>query len=581
MSFKRSVFIVCLYFVSALSCGPNQVSVDNTCWCTSGYYCPVNLGTAIACPNGYTSNLGAQSDLECYVARGIILNVTIDYASMNTTETAFIRALPKGVGVITYEDELMIYVSNCPTGYWCPEATGMPVACVAGTYQPDIGADSINNCLPCPLGRFCAAGTTTPSNCPEGTFRDAVGGVPGSCSTCLQGGYCPAGSSSVIPSPAGTYIPNTGAQSSSVAVTCPAGSYCAQGSIQPVQCPTGTYNTLTGSVDITSCINCMVGYYCGQGSVAATPCPAGTFNPTMAAGAITNCTACTPGYYCPQSSFTPIPCPAGTYTSMASASSDSTCLPCPQGYFCTQGSSQPQACTAGTYQWNFGGTSALACTQCPSGFFCPTASIEPVACLPGTHRDAQGATQQQDCELCLPGTYSLDIARSSDCPPCPANYYCPTSTTLLTCPPHTLSAPGIYSVLSCTCETGYDCVKTKQINAVIRVNSSVVEFNNDISGVRTRFILDVANAARVTVDRVTINAVSESRRLRRLLTHHAQLVTHSKDKLAASLRVQTSLKQAIQIRDLKHRFEEKLISPPNKKQTTQLRVQAREKLRKP
>jgi hypothetical protein len=91
MSMKRSVFIFCLYFVSVLSCGPNQVSVDNTCWCTSGYYCPTNIGTAIACPNGYTSNLGAQSDLECYVAGGVILNVSIDYASMNTTDTAFPR----------------------------------------------------------------------------------------------------------------------------------------------------------------------------------------------------------------------------------------------------------------------------------------------------------------------------------------------------------------------------------------------------------------------------------------------------------------------------------------------------------
>ena len=580
MSFKRSVFIVCLYFVSALSCGPNQVSVDNTCWCTSGYYCPSNIGTAIACPPGYTSNLGAQSDYECYVARGVILNVTIDYASMNTTETAFLRALPAGVGVITYEDELMIYVSNCPPGYWCPEASVVPVACVAGTYQPDNGADSINDCLPCPLGKYCAAGTSIPSNCLAGTFRDTVGGVPGSCSTCLAGGYCPAGSSSVTPSPAGFYIPITGAPQLSSAIACPAGAYCALGSSQPVQCPSGTYNTLPEAVNITSCINCIVGYYCLQGSATPTSCPAGTFNPTVAAESSTNCTACIPGHYCPQSSFTTIPCLAGKYSSVESATSILTCQPCPKGYFCTLGSSQPEACVAGTYQWDFEGTSTLACTQCPPGFFCPSASIEPVACLPGTHRDDQGATQQQDCLLCLPGTHSLDIARSSDCPPCPANYYCPTSTTLLTCPPHTLSDPGIYSVLSCTCETGYDCVKTKQINAVIRLNSSLTDFNNDESGVRTKFISDVANAARVTVDRVTINAVSEARRLRRLLTHH-ELVTHSKDKLAASLRVQSSLKQAIHIKDLKHRFNEKLLSPPPKKQTTQLRVQVRGVLRKP
>ena len=432
----------------ASACVANQVPVDDECWCAAGYYCVSNDPPA-ACPAGYTSNLGATSLNQCYVAQGVVLNLTVDYVSMNRTQKAFIRALPNSSGLISYDDKLMVYVANCPTGYWCPEATGMPVACVAGTYQPNLAAESIAACLPCPVGHFCAAATTTPSNCTAGTYRNTTGAPPGGCDICPAGGYCPVGVSAVTPTPAGTYISQTGRSSLQDAVQCPAG------------------------------------YFCGEGATHPTPCAPGTFR---------------------------------------SASS---------------------------------GTSQSFCSECPAGFYCPAHSVAPTACVAGTHRDTPGATQQVDCELCMPGTYSMEENRTSVCPACPIASYCPTSTSISHCPDHTTSTSGSYSVAACVCDAGYDCAMQKEIRATIRVNVTYSSFADDEGGVRTSFIAAVAAAANVTVDNVIINSISEARRLRRLLSHYATVVAHSKDPARDSLRMQAALKQAIHLKNLRKRSEAK------------------------
>ena len=577
--------LFCLFLLSvpltspALSCGSNQKSVDGLCLCVSGYFCPPG-GTATQCPVGYTSNLGASNLNECYVARGVILNVSIDYVSMNLTESTFLRGLPQGVGLVSYEDELMIYVDNCPSGYWCEDQSGMPTACVAGTYQPDLGGASVSDCKACPMGHFCAAATTTPVNCPGGTFGATEGLSPGDCVTCPAGSFCSAGSYSATPAPAGSYIGQSGASSSSYLVTCPPGYFCLEGSSAPVPCVAGTYRTAAGGVDDSSCVVCPTGSYCGTGSSVPTPCAAGTHNGMTGSVSTSACVACLPGSYCSAGTAVPTFCPQGTYSSTTRAETNATCLICPTGSFCGEGSSAHTPCAAGTFGSLAGGISQSSCTECPSGSYCPTGVSQPVQCGPGTYAEAPGSIHQQDCVLCPPGPDSMSIGRSTNCPACVNMSYCPTSTIIIPCPQHTSSAPGSYSLAGCTCDEGFGCLTKKEIHATVRVNATKTDFTADVGGVRTSFVNAVAGAANVTSDMVTILSISESRRRRllsaasnivtmlstisenscsrsrKLLSHpHTKVVQHRRDGLAESLRVQAALKQAQNIRNLRKRFE--------------------------
>jgi len=157
----------------------------------------------------------------------------------------------------------------------------------------------------------------------------------------------------------------------------------------------------------------------------------------------------------------------------------------------------------------------------------------------------------------MPGTYSMEQSRTSVCPVCPTGSFCPTSTTISRCPEHTNSTEGSYSVVACICDTGYDCSFQREIRATLRFNVSYASFTADEGGVRTNFIAAVAAAANVTVNNVVINSISEARRLRRLLSHYATVVAHSKDPARDALRMQAALKQAIHLKNIRKRSEAK------------------------
>jgi hypothetical protein len=112
-----------------------------------------------------------------------------------------------------------------------------------------------------------------------------------------------------------------------------------------------------------------------------------------------------------------------------------------------------------------------------------------------------------NCLLCLPGTYAIDVGRVTNCPVCNANFYCRTSTLKEACPMHTTSATASYSRLNCRCNPGYSCTYYKQIQAIVTLNATLYEFNNDVGGVKTAFLAAMAAAANVTADHVVINGV--------------------------------------------------------------------------
>lgn len=68
---------------------------------------------------------------------------------------------------------------QCPKGYFCPQGTGAPQPCPAGTFSANEKATDVSFCELCTAGSYCSVLALT-----------AVEG------TCDAGFYCPAGSTS-------------------------------------------------------------------------------------------------------------------------------------------------------------------------------------------------------------------------------------------------------------------------------------------------------------------------------------------------------------------------------------------------
>jgi hypothetical protein len=138
------------------------------------------------------------------------------------------------------------------------------------------------------------------------------------------------------------------------------------------------------------------------------------------------------------------------------------------------------------------------------------------------------------------------VGRTTNCPLCDTNFYCRTSTSKDVCPLHTTSSAGSYSRVNCLCDPGYQCTYYKQIQAVVTLNATLWEFNNDINGVRTAFIAAMASAAGVHTSFVTINEVlTQGGRRRALLS-----VESGAEGVRETINVHASVTGAVKLRDL-------------------------------
>jgi hypothetical protein len=468
--------------------------------CPTGHYCPLSSVTPTDCPSGtfLGSTLGTKLD-ECAPC-------TEGYFCLAATTTP--AECPAG----TYRDILGATQSGdcftCPSGQFCPTAAVTPTSCLPGTYRATVGGVEIQDCLACPVAHYCPFATTTPMTCPAGTYLGSTGGVDrSSCVTCPTGSYCVETSTAPTQCPAGTFRTAVGATALENCAACPSGQYCPAGTTTPTSCPAGTYLNATNGLSSADCVACPAGQYCLVRSTVPTACDAGSYRGTPGAQNQQQCTVCPTGNYCPEGSVDPTNCSAGTYRTATGALKVEDCLACTAGYYCPLAATTPTACQAGSFRQYASAAAQSDCTTCPVGAYCPSASVTPTMCGPGRHRDTPGATHMSNCLLCLPGTYSLDVGRSSNCPACSANYYCRTSTLKEACPMHTTSATGSYSRLNCRCDPGYSCAYYKQIQAIVTLNATLYDFNNDVKGVRTAFLAAMAAAANVTSDHVTINGV--------------------------------------------------------------------------
>ena len=168
-------------------------------------------------------------------------------------------------------------------------------------------------------------------------------------------------------------------------------------------------------------------------------------------------------------------------------------------------------CSTGTYSL----AGNTACTNCGYGNYSAAVSSSCTTCPVGTMCNSITTSTPVNCGL---GNYQGSTGQSS-CMTCPQNQYCasPTTSTPITCPTHTSSVAGSSSLLQCRCTQGFVCTYTKRITAVITLNSTLYNFNNDVGGVKTALINAVATAAGVTASKVTINSAAQKTGNRRLL----------------------------------------------------------------
>ncbi len=156
----------------------------------------------------------------------------------------------------------------------------------------------------------------------------------------------------------------------------------------------------------------------------------------------------------------------------------------------------------------------MECTNAAAGSFVGAAgATASTVCAAGSYSPVQGASV---CQQCAAGTFdATTTARTTPCPACPDSL---DGKTKATCPANTASVAGAGNPLGCTCIPGFLCAYTKRINAVVKLNSTLTNFQNDVGGVRTQFIASVAAAAGVAVGKITIiSAVAHTGARRRAL----------------------------------------------------------------
>ena len=154
--------------------------------CVAGSYCPEGTPKMILCPPGTfqtdTGKSSVQDCLPCPVGYYCLLGQDYTAESQNDNQ-------------------------KCAAGFYCPQemkkteshyvsdpyvslligSTGNnEVPCPAGTFNPDLGGASINDCRACDEGYFCREGSAFMRGCPEGF-------------------YCPLNSTEPTPCPKGTY----------------------------------------------------------------------------------------------------------------------------------------------------------------------------------------------------------------------------------------------------------------------------------------------------------------------------------------------------------------------------------------
>ena len=244
---------------------------------------------------------------------------------------------------------------------------------------------------------------------------------------------------------------------------CPRGMYCVGSSDDPLLCPPGTYQPFLGAQTYDQCLQCPL-------EIMTTICPAAglvepidCLNASHVSRYSSYCAAFVVGSE-PSSS------PMLTTTTITTTSAATTSRPQPP-------KANDTATCADGMTWGYvdDNSTAAACIVCPRGYFCVNGTTM-TECSAGTFNENEGGTA---CEACAWGTYSMmDTARVEQCPICPTNYVCETTTSIRACPLHTTAPQGSTSMIQCQCLAGYECQYVQRITLSITFNSTLQSITN-------------------------------------------------------------------------------------------------------
>ena len=273
--------------------------------CPAGGYCPRGSATSTPCPVGYYSNFdGADDENDCIPCDpGFFCAGSAGTGATEQCEAGYYCT--GGAGTPTQFDT--------PIGHYTLAGAWKPEPCPRGQYQP---AERMSSCLSCPQGyycnttggadniicprgHYCPEGSEYPTQCPPGTYTPNEGQPSiDQCDLCRQGYACESygmNATDVTPCSAGYYCLQGSNTSIPVGMPfgdiCPPGSYCPEGtaSYNDTKCPNGTYSNLTSLSSESECLACDPGLVCaGYGLLE----PNGI---------------CAAGYFCRGSAFTSKP----------------------------------------------------------------------------------------------------------------------------------------------------------------------------------------------------------------------------------------------------------------------------------
>ncbi len=397
------------------ACPAGSISNANTVCtvCASGKYARADQGACLSCsPGTFSLTRGASSISTC-------INCMAGYSNANTPDK---NCTPCDIG--EYSDAGQKACSPCPAGTFssAPASAGC-TACPAGEVSSagqsecssrGCGAGFFSTgtsvCGICQPGYFCPNGyNATP--CAVNTFNANLSASKiGDCLPCLSGSISPLASSS-----------------KSNCTACLPGTYAASGTNQCLTCPPGKTsgasavctNCTAGRATEGSTVLCSIcpsGFYAYLGAASCSPCPANTSS--RAREAKTNvCLACTgvlqslPGATTCSATPSSAQCANGTFFT------GDACAACPPGSACVAGSAT--LCKPGSFQSN---PLSSNCTLCPSNTF----------------NNATGSTSREECTACganlvaAPGSSSCDSTCSpgtyfaaGSCKNCDAGKYAP------------------------------------------------------------------------------------------------------------------------------------------------------------
>nr|XP_054760935.1 neurogenic locus notch homolog protein 3-like [Lytechinus pictus] len=330
--------------------------------CPVGHYCPEGSPAAMRCPDGEYNNITGKA--ECFTC-------------------------PQGFYCADGERLLA-----CPRGHYCPEGTGSngSIPCPRGTYNPDLGLASVDQCQPCAPGYYCTQ---------LGAYTFGIANA--SAGPCDQGYFCQSGVNISNPD---------GETNSGIGGPCPKGFFCPQQTSVPQPCPNGTYSDSLYLYEEAQCEACDPGFYCGTYNLTApqAPCDPGFYchygssYPNPIGDDITGA-PCPVGTYCEEGSSEPIGCPAGTYNEITQ---QSECQPCPAGWYCP------------------GNVSNFRPYDCPAGYYCPngTEHAYQYPCPKGTYRPNENGQTLSDCTICDPGKYCAYEGNTTVTGDCDEGYFC-------------------------------------------------------------------------------------------------------------------------------------------------------------